>query len=128
MTIAGPPPRPRPPASPRSVSRTREFVTPEGVDLRLRIGDAGERAAAFVLDMVILVASVVVFWIVTALAFMAFAMAAKINNAEVVEVIWLLGFFLLTNAYFVIFELTPGRPPPASGSWASGWRRATAGG
>ena len=28
----------------------REMVTPEGVDLQLRLADAGERASAFFLD------------------------------------------------------------------------------
>ena len=39
----------------------RRFITPEGVDLRLRIGSAGERAAAFVLDVVFLLIALIVF-------------------------------------------------------------------
>ena len=34
----------------------RAFVTPEGVDLRLNIGDAGQRAGAFLLDAAIIIA------------------------------------------------------------------------
>jgi hypothetical protein len=37
----------------------REFVTPEGVDLRLQLGGAGERAAAFILDEVIITLSLI---------------------------------------------------------------------
>ena len=36
---------------------TRAFVTPEGVDLRLQIGDGGQRAAAFFIDTVIILAA-----------------------------------------------------------------------
>lgn len=107
MTAQGrSPPGARPPV-PTAVPRLREFVTPEGVDLRLRIGDAGERAAAFILDVVFLVGAVVVFSLAVLAFFVAFALTAKVNVAEFMEVIWLLGFFLLTNAYFVVFELTP---------------------
>ena len=33
----------------------RTFITPEGVDLRLELGSAGSRAAAFLIDLVIMV-------------------------------------------------------------------------
>jgi uncharacterized RDD family membrane protein YckC len=92
-------------------TRTREFVTPEGVDLRLRIGEGGERAAAFVLDMVILTTSVVVFSVLILIALAALA-TAKSDTGEVFAVVWLLGNFLLTNAYFIIFELTPRAATP----------------
>ena len=38
----------------------REFVTPEGVDLGLRIGEASERAAAFLLDAAIITGGMIV--------------------------------------------------------------------
>ena len=50
------------PIRPRSTERA--FITPEGVDLRLNIGDAGQRAAAFMLDAAIIVAVLVVFTLV----------------------------------------------------------------
>ncbi len=34
----------------------RSFVTPEGIDLGLRIGEAGERALAFLIDWAIIIA------------------------------------------------------------------------
>ena len=37
---------------------TRAFVTPEGVDLRLQIGDGGQRAAAFFIDTAMSVSDV----------------------------------------------------------------------
>ena len=112
MTAVG---RPRPPVRPEpgpKPPRLREFVTPEGVDLRLRIGDAGERAAAFILDVVFIVLSLIAFQIVVSLVFAAFALATRFQLAEAVQAIWLLGAFLLTNAYFVVFELTPRAATP----------------
>ena len=38
---------------------TREMVTPEGVDLALRLAEAGERAAAFLLDILFMVLALV---------------------------------------------------------------------
>jgi uncharacterized RDD family membrane protein YckC len=100
------------PAAKAPRSPLREFVTPEGVDLRLRIGDAGERAAAFLLDMLFLVLTLVAFTVAMFLSFVAFALTAKIDVAEFMAVIWTLGSFLLTNAYFVVFELTPRAATP----------------
>jgi uncharacterized RDD family membrane protein YckC len=86
--------------------RLREFVTPEGVDLRLRIGDGGERAAAFILDVVFIIVALILFSIVVGLAVLAFAVARSEVFAEVMAAVWFLGTFVLTNAYFVIFELS----------------------
>ncbi|RUW64928.1 RDD family protein, partial [Mesorhizobium sp. M4B.F.Ca.ET.049.02.1.2] len=36
-----------------TLAPTRPLITPEGVDLRIKLADAGTRAAAFVLDVVI---------------------------------------------------------------------------
>ena len=107
MTASG-----RPAARPRSP--VREFVTPEGVDLRLRIGEAGERAAAFVLDIVFLVLTLVAFTIAIAIAGFGFLFSRRQELAEFTAVVWTLGSFLLTNAYFIVFELsaraaTPGK-------------------
>ncbi len=43
MTSVGPDTR-------TAAPRTRSLITPEGVDLRLVLASAGERAAAFLLD------------------------------------------------------------------------------
>lgn len=110
MTVAG---KPVPGAK-----QYREFVTPEGVDLRLRVGAAGERAAAFLLDAVFIVVTLIVF--VSVIAFSAGALASlgveALRNGlgSAVFILWLLGFFILRNFYFVIFELgaraaTPGK-------------------
>ena len=101
-------------AAPRVAARKpapgpwREFVTPEGVDLRLRIGEAGDRSAAFLIDGAIFVAGLVV---LTLLA-IGTAIASRGRTMEVVGVIWLLGAFLLRNFYFMAFELQPGAATP----------------
>jgi uncharacterized RDD family membrane protein YckC len=97
------------PAPERGEARlTRSLITPEGVDLRLQLGDAGQRAAAFLLDTGVIVLVLVV---LTLLALAALA-AAKADGAELVLAIWLLGFFLLRNAWFLIWELTPRAATP----------------
>jgi uncharacterized RDD family membrane protein YckC len=111
MTAAGTPPAP-------GAKQYREFVTPEGVDLRLRVGASGERAAAFILDAVFIIITLVAF--VFAVGFAATALASlgvdelKNGLGSAVFILWLLGFFILRNFYFVIFELgaraaTPGK-------------------
>jgi uncharacterized RDD family membrane protein YckC len=96
------------PAWAEKSERWRSFVTPEGVDLRLRLGDAGERASAFFLDIAIIVAMLVVLTIIVLLA----AMAAGRRGMEFMATIWLLGFFFLRNFYFMAFELSPRAATP----------------
>lgn len=88
--------------------RSRSLVTPEGVDLHLRLGDAGERAAALLIDLAIIVGVLIAFSLVTLLAFFG----AKGKGGDVIATVWMLVFFVLRNLYFVIFELTPGAATP----------------
>lgn len=86
----------------------RSLITPEGVDLRIRLADAGERAGAFCLDMTIIAAALIVITIVSAFA------GLSTGSVEFVAVIWLLAFFVLRVFYFTIFEMgaraaTPGK-------------------
>lgn len=78
-------------------ARVRELVTPEGVDLRLVLAEASERAGAFLLDVVIMVGILIA---VTLLAILG-------GTTQYAGVIWLLVFFFLRNFYFMAFELTP---------------------
>jgi uncharacterized RDD family membrane protein YckC len=85
----------------------RSFVTPEGVDLQLELGTAGSRAAAFLLDAMLIIVILIVATI--ALAFLALA-----SKAEWTLILWLLGFFVLRNGWFSLFEMggrgaTPGK-------------------
>lgn len=88
-------------------SMRRGFVTPEGVDLQLELSSAGTRAGAFMLDALMILGVLIVMSIALGLT----AIAAK---SEVMIILWLLGFFLLRNGWFSLFEMggrgaTPGK-------------------
>jgi uncharacterized RDD family membrane protein YckC len=98
--------------APRTTTRT--FVTPEGIDLRLEIGDAGQRAGAFLLDVLIIVGILVAMTIVVVLMAIGAGISTGGTGVEIMAVIWLLGFFVLRNFYFTAYELssraaTPGK-------------------
>lgn len=86
----------------------RQFVTPEGVDLRLRLGEVSARAGALIIDLLIIIAALVALTLLAAAA----VWATKTRAPEMAAVIWLLGFFLLRNFYFTGFELRPGAATP----------------
>lgn len=91
-------------AAPRG--RTREVVTPEGVPLRFTLADAGERAGAFLIDLVILVAASMGLLVATLILVGA---AGGIGLA-----VALVAFFVLRTFYFTFFEsrwkgATPGK-------------------
>jgi uncharacterized RDD family membrane protein YckC len=80
----------------------RELVTPEGVDLRLTLADGGERVSAFLLDVVFIVGVLVAL----TLTMVALAFLFGFRALEYLGIIWILGFFLLRNFWFIGFELT----------------------
>ena len=87
-------------------SLRRGFVTPEGVDLQLELGAAGARASAFMLDAVIILAVLIA--VTIALAVLG------VGGGDVFAILWLLGFFVLRNGWFALFETggrgaTPGK-------------------
>ena len=87
----------------------REFVTPEGVDLRLKVGPYVDRFSAFLLDFLILIAALAVF----SLGLLAIAVATKGRwMLEVLGVVWLLGIFVGRNFYFLLFEIGPKAATP----------------
>lgn len=80
-----------------------ELVTPEGVPLTLEIALAGDRITAFLLDVLIIGAVIVILGLLTFLT----------GAVEMVSVI-LLAVFLIRNFYFMFFEYrwqgaTPGK-------------------
>lgn len=89
-------------------SQQRSLVTPEGVDLQVRLADAGERAAAFLLDAIIIMGTL----LLLTFAVLVLGVATRFYRLEFMGVIWLLGFFLLRNFYFIGFELTPRAATP----------------
>lgn len=97
----------------RSLRRT--FVTPEGVDLRLELGSAGSRAGAFMIDLIMMV---VILATVTMLTLYLFWATVTTKNggapAQFLAILWLLGWFILRNGWFSLFEMgsrgaTPGK-------------------
>ena len=83
--------------------RRRTLITPEGIDLQLSLADAGQRIGAFLLDLLIMVGALILLFIVSLLTLGA----VGLDNAEVAGIIWLLGFFLLRNFYFILLEMGP---------------------
>jgi len=110
------------PATPADAARrTRVLVTPEGIGLPLILADGTERLSAFLIDLVIICAAL------TGLTLLALALVVKMGlSISLTGVIWLLGFFLLRNFYFVLFELRPRAATP--GKRALGIRVASQGG
>jgi len=84
----------------------RSLVTPEGVDLGLKLGGAGERTAAFLIDSVLVLAGVAV------LTLAVFLGVKASGTVGVPGILWLLGYFMLRNFYFVLFELRPRAATP----------------
>lgn len=101
----------------------RPFITPEGVDLRLNIGDAGQRAAAFLLDAGIIIGVLIAFTLALIFTGVGAIGAAGLAGAELVAVLWLVVFFLLRNFYFTAFELSAAAATP--GKRAMGLRVAS---
>jgi uncharacterized RDD family membrane protein YckC len=99
---AGPPPRSRGNHKPRRppLSLARSLVTPEGVDLGVTLASAGSRAAAFLLDAVLLMVVAVVGTII--IVFGASGLGPR--ALEPLFIGWLVMLFFLRNVYFIAFE------------------------
>ncbi len=96
-----------PSSRPALPSLRRSFVTPEGVDLWLELGSAASRAVAFLIDAFLMIAVLVA---VT----LAFLWMAVPGLGGFLTALWLVGFFLLRNGWFTLFEMgsrgaTPGK-------------------
>ena len=81
----------------------RRLVTPEGVDLGLVLASGGQRVSAFVIDMLLLFGTMFLFTLALALI----GAASGPAGGTVLTILWLLGFFLLRNFYFILFEMGP---------------------
>ncbi len=87
--------------------RLREFVTPEGVDLQLRIASAALRLGALLIDLILIVLTLILFTLLILWAGLA-------SNSSIAVTVWLLGAFVLRTFWFIGFELgaraaTPGK-------------------
>ena len=94
----------------------RPLITPEGVDLRVRVAGPGERLAALLIDA----ALIVVIMIVGLLLCLGAGLAVGFRNAEFLAIVAMVGGFLLRNAWPIAFELTPYAATP--GKRATGLR------
>jgi uncharacterized RDD family membrane protein YckC len=83
--------------------RRRSLVTPEGVDLSLRLAEVGERVTAFLLDLLIMAGAMIGLTILCLIG----AASLGMQGTEVAAVVWLLGFFVIRNLYFILMEMGP---------------------
>jgi uncharacterized RDD family membrane protein YckC len=84
--------------------KRRTLVTPEGIDLQLSLADGGQRVGAFLLDLLIMIGILILLTILCVVA--AISMRTQVG-VQVSAIIWLLGFFLLRNFYFIVMEMGP---------------------
>jgi uncharacterized RDD family membrane protein YckC len=100
----------------------RQLITPEGVDLRIHLGSASQRASAFLIDAAMIFGIMIAVTILLFLGLYAIETAEKALNLrwvpqsdyvlQVVATLWLLGLFLLRNGWFLGFELSPRAATP----------------
>lgn len=95
---------------PAAIKLRREFVTAEGIDLRLQLGSAGERAMAFVIDVSIMTAV----YLIAGMILGAMFDGGSGVTQQTLLIVWQLAAFGLRNGYFIAFELgmraaTPGK-------------------
>jgi uncharacterized RDD family membrane protein YckC len=86
----------------------RELVTPEGVDLRITLGSASERAGAFLVDA----AAIMGVMILLTIGCLLLNRVSMTTGRAAAMLVWLLGFFLLRNGWFLAFELGPRAATP----------------
>ena len=87
--------------------KIRQFVTPEGIDLELRIASSGLRLGALIVDLLLIGAALFLFTLLALWLGLA-------SRSNIMLSIWILGGFLLRNFWFIGFELgqraaTPGK-------------------
>lgn len=87
----------------------RTLVTPEGIDLRLRVGSYAERFAAILLDFLFLTGGLIAMSLV---ALILVVVTKASGGQEALTVIWLLGGFIIRNGYFLFFEIQPRAATP----------------
>lgn len=87
--------------------KIRQFITPEGVDLELKIASAGLRLSALIIDLTLILVILILFSL-----FMIWVGVA--SQSDIAVVVWMLGAFVLRTFWFIGFELgqraaTPGK-------------------
>jgi uncharacterized RDD family membrane protein YckC len=88
-----------------AISLTKERIhlvpTPEGMSLPFGVAGVGDRAAAFLLDLLIIIAGIIAVWLVALLGSLVGLASMGFSFALLVA-------FLLWNFYFVYFEIKGG--------------------
>ncbi|NMN05496.1 MULTISPECIES: RDD family protein [unclassified Novosphingobium] len=89
--------------------RQRQVITPEGVPLPFTIGARGARAAALIIDYVLIVAAMAgLTYLVASLANAVHIKADERNPVgQALVVIWIVIMFLFRHIWFLYFELGP---------------------
>lgn len=87
--------------------KIRQFITPEGVDLELKIASSGLRFGALIVDVVLILVALILFTLLMIWIGVG-------SGSDVTVVIWMLGAFVLRTFWFIGFELgsraaTPGK-------------------
>jgi uncharacterized RDD family membrane protein YckC len=90
----------------------RALVTPEGVDLRVHLATAGERALALIIDLSIIVGSLIALTLATISAFFG---GGFDDAGQVVQVIWLLAFSSCAISISLCSSAADAPPHRASG-------------
>jgi uncharacterized RDD family membrane protein YckC len=94
----------------RVAKSVRRLITPEGAAIQLKLGSASERAGAFMIDIAIQWAIV----IVTFFGLNFVSGALNPGSANIAFAFWLVFFFFIRNFYYIFFEIgqraaTPGK-------------------
>ncbi len=87
----------------KSRDMRRRLITPEGVDLGVVLGEIDQRASAFLLDTLVLLGALIVMTLFALFGVFGVGEAAF----KPIMILWLLGFFVLRNFYFIIMEMRP---------------------
>lgn len=89
----------------RRTAKQRSFVTPEGIDLQLEIASAGLRFGALVLDLLLM-------FVILIAVTLVFIFGTPEGAGQASFALWMVGFFLLRNFWFISFELGPRAATP----------------
>jgi len=94
----------RVPLGPHAAGDRRRLVTPEGVDLSLGLATGGQRVGAFLVDLMMMLLALVLLTLLAEWIAAAMLPAGGRAVMNVVGAVWLLGFFLIRNGYFIVME------------------------
>jgi uncharacterized RDD family membrane protein YckC len=87
----------------------RSLVTPEGIDLSLGLATGSQRVGAFLIDLLIMLIALIVLHVTLALVASSAMEAGAGFTSDLASAVWLLGFFLIRNGYFILMAATLGK-------------------